>query len=232
MLYKETVEPRTLDLILRLHKDERLKEFNLVGGTALSLQIGHRKSIDIDLFSKKGFDATKLSDHLLKEYKAESLKSDTNSILCFINDIKVDLLSHQYPLIGPTVQTEGVRMVSLEDIGAMKLSAIVDNGKRLKDFVDIYNLLEHRPLKALTDAYEAKYPGVNRSIAHTSLLYHNDIIPVAVMNIGPKVAMKEIADRLRKAIQDPQKIFEPLSQKQQVSEKQKKNHKQSIRRRL
>jgi len=55
MLYKETVAPQTLDLIKRLFKDTRLDEFVLVGGTALSLQLGHRISIDIDLFSNKPF---------------------------------------------------------------------------------------------------------------------------------------------------------------------------------
>jgi hypothetical protein len=55
MLYKETVAAQTLDLIKRLFKDTRLDEFVLVGGTALSLQVGHRISIDIDLFSNKPF---------------------------------------------------------------------------------------------------------------------------------------------------------------------------------
>ena len=100
MLHKETVETQTLDLILRLFKDDLFNEFDLVGGTALSLQIGHRKSIDIDLFNRGAFDAVSLSDHLLKAYKAESIKTLKNGVFCFINDVKVDLLSHQYPLIS------------------------------------------------------------------------------------------------------------------------------------
>lgn len=50
MLYTETVETGTLDLIKELMRDKEFAAFNLVGGTALSLKIGHRKSIDIDLF--------------------------------------------------------------------------------------------------------------------------------------------------------------------------------------
>lgn len=75
MLYKETVAPQTLDLIKRLFKDTRLHEFVLVGGTALSLQIGHRISIDIDLFSNKTFDAANIASHLQKNYSAESVKT-------------------------------------------------------------------------------------------------------------------------------------------------------------
>ena len=51
MLHIATVEPHTLGLLNRLMRETPLAEFNLVGGTALSLQIGHRKSIDLDLFS-------------------------------------------------------------------------------------------------------------------------------------------------------------------------------------
>ena len=55
MLYKETVTQEMWELLQRLMKDEKLKEFNLVGGTALSLIIGHRLSIDLDLFSIKDY---------------------------------------------------------------------------------------------------------------------------------------------------------------------------------
>jgi len=52
-----------------------------------------------------------------------------------MEDVKVDFISHQYPLIKPVEVNEGIRMLSLEDIGAMKLHAIVQNGSRLKDFI-------------------------------------------------------------------------------------------------
>lgn len=142
MLYKETVAPQTLDLIERFFKDARLDEFVLVGGTALSLQIGHRISIDIDLFSDKPFDAANIASHLQKNYSAESVKTLKNGVFCFIEDIKVDVMSHQYPWVKDLIVSEGIRMVSLEDIGAMKLHAIVQSGSRLKDFIDIYFLLE------------------------------------------------------------------------------------------
>lgn len=61
MLHKETIEAETLDLIYRLVADENLKRFNLVGGTALALMIGHRISVDIDLFTDTEFDAEKLA---------------------------------------------------------------------------------------------------------------------------------------------------------------------------
>jgi hypothetical protein len=52
MLHYETVDAKTLGLIKQLLKTSICSELRLVGGTALALQLGHRKSVDIDLFGK------------------------------------------------------------------------------------------------------------------------------------------------------------------------------------
>ncbi|SDH36389.1 Nucleotidyl transferase AbiEii toxin, Type IV TA system [Dyadobacter soli] len=64
MLHEETVEASTLALIRRLMADENLSDFYLVGGTALSLRLGHRISIDIDLCTGKDFDSAAVCEHL------------------------------------------------------------------------------------------------------------------------------------------------------------------------
>ena len=66
MLHIETVEPNTLRVLRELMNIKELSAFNLVGGTALSLQLGHRKSDDIDLFSEKDFEKRPLIE-ILKE---------------------------------------------------------------------------------------------------------------------------------------------------------------------
>ena len=66
MLHKETVSPSTLELLTTLMKDCRLKHFVLVGGTSLSLQLGHRISVDLDLFSDLSFDESELSSYFQK----------------------------------------------------------------------------------------------------------------------------------------------------------------------
>lgn len=65
MLHKEAVTRETFKLLENLMSDPNLREFSLVGGTALSLYLGHRKSIDLDLFRKDGFSASALSLYLL-----------------------------------------------------------------------------------------------------------------------------------------------------------------------
>ena len=101
MLQTQTVEAGTLDLIKTLMKDAELSAFNLVGGTALSLMIGHRKSIDIDLFTNQDFDAENLAGHLSRAYHAEEINTIKNGIFCFLENVKVDLIAHQYPIFKP-----------------------------------------------------------------------------------------------------------------------------------
>lgn len=215
MLYTETVEAGTLDLIQRLMRDEKLVEFNLVGGTALSLKLGHRKSIDIDLFTGRDFDAPGLSNHLQKNYRADIHRTIKNGVFGFINDVKLDLIAHQYPLVKQIEVNNGIRMFSLEDIAAMKLNAILYNGTRMKDFVDIYALLEHLPLEILTDAFVKKYPDVNRDMAQKALLYHNDVhLKEKISYLGHAPKWAEIETRLKMAVVNPSVIFNFSMRKQ------------------
>mgnify|MGYP002511621548 CR=1 FL=1 len=68
MLYKETIEPKTLELLIDLQKEPLLSTFNLVGGTALALHLGHRKSIDLDFFTSESFDLEEVKMMLIKKY--------------------------------------------------------------------------------------------------------------------------------------------------------------------
>lgn len=211
MLQKETVEKRTMDLIDRLMADEKLMSFNLVGGTALALKIGHRTSIDIDLFTTKEFNAPEISSHLTNTYKVDRIQTISNGVFCLIDGIKVDILAHKYPLVEDMETVDGVRIVSLKDIGAMKLNAIYNNGTRLKDFVDVYALLEIFSLQELIDASEKKYPENNVPMVKNALLHHEDIdFTVSIDYIGKEIKWPAIADRLQKAIHNPQKVFSKL----------------------
>lgn len=146
MLHKETVSNEMWELLQKLMQDENLKDYFLVGGTALALRLGHRLSVDIDLFTTRDFDSKSMLQYLHKAYgaKENDSKLSKNTLLTYIDDIKVDFVTHNYPLLNPVEIAEGIRMISNEDIGAMKLHAIHQSGKRYKDFIDMYFLLENR----------------------------------------------------------------------------------------
>lgn len=97
-----------------------------MGGTALALQLGHRRSIDVDLFSTKEFDSGKLAEHLKSEYGASIHRQNNNGVFGYIGNTKFDILTDVHLLFDPVERVEGIRMLSLRDIGAMKMSAIYD----------------------------------------------------------------------------------------------------------
>ncbi|WP_206106098.1 nucleotidyl transferase AbiEii/AbiGii toxin family protein [Olivibacter sp. XZL3] len=196
-------------LLQQLMADEALKDFVLVGGTALSLKMGHRKSIDIDLFTDRDFDAPSILEHLEEHYGAERGRYLRNSVFSFINRVKVDIVSHQYPFQKPIETIEGIRMASNEDIGAMKLHAIVQSGSRLKDFIDMFFLLEQLPLIAFMNAYENKYPNTNAYIAQLGLTYHQniDFDEKVDLLVNRRIAWDDVANRLRQAVISPYQKF-------------------------
>lgn len=219
MLHTETVEAGTLGIIRQLLKDEVFKDFYLVGGTALSLKLGHRKSIDIDLFTHESFDARKIKEHLEKNYQVDEMRARRHGTFGYINKIKLDVVSHKYPPQRSVENIDGIRMLSLEDLGAMKLHAIVQNGARLKDFVDFNYLLEHKSLSDLLKVYESKYPESNKHIAQHALLYHNDIdFSFKVQSVKGEIRWEKIDRRLRDAVINPGKMF-----KSEFSQDQKKS---------
>ena len=68
MLHKETIDSKTLELLIDLQKEPLLSSFNLVGGTALALHWGHRRSVDLDFFTSEAFDLEEVKMMLVKNY--------------------------------------------------------------------------------------------------------------------------------------------------------------------
>jgi len=197
-----------VDLIRKLLADKHFSSFYLVGGTALALRIGHRRSVDIDLFTASDFNSNNISKYLISDYRAQRVQTINNGVFSFIEGVKVDILAHKYPLVDKAQEFEGIRMLSLKDIGAMKLNAIYGNGSRLKDFIDMYALLEIYPLRELLAASEKKYPENNIAIVKQALVHHQDIdFSVRIDYINREVKWKAIEDRLKKAFHNPQMTF-------------------------
>jgi hypothetical protein len=197
-----------LDLSKKLCQDDKLQDFRLVGGTALALQFGHRSSIDIDLFSNKDFNAGVIHDHILRTYNQSTSRNTTNSVMCSINNIKVDMIAHRYHWLKPPFQSEGLRMASPKDIAAMKIHAIYNAGNRQKDFVDLYYLLEKFPLNEMIQLYKQKYPDGFPNIAIESVRSFDRLaIDDQIIISGKQVPWNEIEIRLKEAVMNPNKVF-------------------------
>lgn len=200
MLHTETIDQSTLELLKKLQSKKYLDGFSLVGGTALALLYGHRKSIDIDLFSDFSFDVEQLLEKLSSDFQFKLFFSAENTIKGSINEIQVDFIAHRYPLIGKPLKLEGISILTVEDIAAMKLNAIAVSGQRVKDFIDIYYLLEEFSLADLISFYKQKYAQYNEVNVLKSITWFNDVVtedwPVILK--GNNLKWDEVKDRIVK----------------------------------
>ena len=210
MLHKDPfiISPDTFQLIQELQALPELEGFHLVGGTALALQLGHRNSIDIDLFVQNDFDDTELLNFISSNYEVKEIFRRKNTIISLINNIKTDFIKHNYPLLLPPTTEEGITFLSKEDISAMKFHAIIQSGKRLKDFIDVYFLLQHFSMADMIGFFIKKYTYSNPMIAMKAVNYFDEIDE----NIDPPkllkpLLLKEIKKRIQEATQKPNKIF-------------------------
>jgi hypothetical protein len=159
MLRKEAVLPELLNTIVKLQKEDIFKDFILGGGTGLALQIGHRESYDIDLFSQKELENKKILDYLLKNYSGSHTiynNEEKNILQVTIDKAAVDFVSIPAIIVENPVEEDGIKMFGLKDIAAMKLRAIVNKRNKAKDF-DICYLLQHFSLGEMFEYYKVKY---------------------------------------------------------------------------
>lgn len=209
MLEKRTVKKSTFELLKRLMNDKIFSDFFLVGGTSLALQLGHRKSIDLDLFTKNDIDVSILESHLKENYGFQQRFKANNTLKGDINGVFIDCIRYDYPLIKPILHEEGIRISSLEDICCMKLSAITDNGSRVKDFVDVAFLSTKFSLMEMLSFYKKKYSEENSVTPVKALLYFDDIDfmtePVELFNT--KFNWTKIRKRILDMVQNPEKRF-------------------------
>ena len=177
MLQKKSVEKAVFELLYSLQQKEYLKEFYLVGGTGLALIMGHRKSEDIDLFTPIDFNSADLLEKLESDFNYSMDYIETNTVKGSISGVKVDLLAHKYPLVQELWEIEDLRIASMDDISAMKVNSIVNDGTRAKDFIDIYFLVNEQgyTVRKLLENYKIKYGQRNAMHALKSLNYFEDV---------------------------------------------------------
>lgn len=149
--------------------------FYLAGGTALAFQIGHRRSMDLDFYTKKDFNYQKLRQELERKFKeATFIQGNDGTLIMKLDMVAVSFFHYPYSLIFPIVKFNNFPpMASIEDIAAMKLIAIADRGIK-RDFYDIYFLLKQFSLGEVFKWVKKKYPKFNTYSAVRGLTYFDD----------------------------------------------------------
>jgi len=171
-IHYNTVTPLLKSILYELMKAKELEKFRLVGGTSLSLQLGHRLSVDIDLFTDELYGSVdfKNIDAYLRTmfpYVSTSNKELIGMGTSYIignsdqDAIKLDLY-YTDPFIQDAIIIDNIRMATIQEIVAMKLD-VIELGGRKKDFWDIHELITHYEINQMLDLHQERYPyGSNR----------------------------------------------------------------------
>ncbi len=120
MLHYKTIDNKTLDLLRQLLSVPEFSKLRLAGGTSLALQIGHRKSVDIDLFGHIDADEFTIAEQLMKVGQTTRLQKSKNINIYLINNIKVDIVNYPYKWLEEAVIEDGLVLADKQDISAMK----------------------------------------------------------------------------------------------------------------
>lgn len=160
----ESLTPATLQAFRQVARLPFIASFYLAGGTGLSLHLGHRFSVDLDLFFP---DETAVSPdqrdalRLLLNHPSLAITYDNDgTFVATWQGVGISLFRLPlYPLVQQPILLEGVPLATIHEIGAMKLAAIIDRGTR-KDMVDLYYLLQVVSLDTIFEVAAVKYARV------------------------------------------------------------------------
>jgi predicted nucleotidyltransferase component of viral defense system len=153
------VTPEMRQLLIHIGQESFSHRFYLAGGTALSIQIGHRRSVDFDFFSETDeIDESSRKEIIigLSSHSVEVIESVQGNLLTLVDGIRIGFFSYGYPLVDDLVNYEKIAFASLIDIGLMKCDALISRGSR-KDFYDLFYITRSFQFDRLFQFGEKKY---------------------------------------------------------------------------
>lgn len=188
---------------------ERLGNFRgfyLAGGTALALQLGHRLSLDFDLFNDKELDENLLEDakRVFPEKNLTIAVNNKDELSVLINDIKLTFLHYPFPRLLALVEYERLGLLHYKEIAATKAYTIGRRGS-FKDYVDIYFVLMERGtgLAEIMELGQKKYRGeFNSRLFLEQLIYLDDIADEKIFFLKKPVTKEELEEFFKKAVGD------------------------------
>jgi hypothetical protein len=189
VLHYKTVKPELLELINQICRDPFFNGYRLVGGTSLSLQIGHRGSVDADFFSDgHGKPVPELLKYIFPKIISKMGKVEpANGCMGLTgNGLKLDVFDYGDPFVKPANVVDGIRLASLLDIGLMKLD-VQNRRSAWKDLIDLNAITNIHPLTELLSVYNLRYPPLPVKQCYMSLVKNLekppsvDLFPVELM---------------------------------------------------
>ena len=173
--HREVLPPGWFEAARRLADCSVLDGFYLAGGTGLALHVGHRRSVDLDLFQEAEFSSTGLRDRLRATEGLARLETAPGTVHLQLGGVKVSFLRYPYPLLFPVSRFDVLVVADPRDIACMKIDAVANRGSR-RDFVDLYIAARLYGLGRILEWFVEKYASVAYSRTHLlkALTYFED----------------------------------------------------------
>ena len=168
--------PNTETLLLKMIDScVFLDKYVLVGGSALSLHLCHRKSEDLDFFTyEDSFDKQEIFDYIKKFENKEILNQSDEQVDVLLDGIKVTFFNAQWAFLKPS-KVERFNLSSLEAIAAMKINVLFLRAK-YRDYYDIYFLVKKSmSLRKMFECSLNVLEGINFKLFSVALVYTDDI---------------------------------------------------------
>ncbi|MFA6047427.1 MAG: nucleotidyl transferase AbiEii/AbiGii toxin family protein [Parcubacteria group bacterium] len=174
-MFDQAIDKKTKRVFEKIAQTPIAKNFYLAGGTALALQLGHRKSIDLDWFCQNDFSNAEIKNQLASIGHLDIRSEDEGTIHGQLDGINITFLRYRYDQLFPFVVFNHANLSDERDISAMKIDAMSTRGSK-KDFIDIYFLLEKYLLADLIGFFKKKFKKISYNKLHIlkSLAYFED----------------------------------------------------------
>ena len=175
MIHKDVVGKKLLDLYLEIKNDALFSDYIMGGGTGLALQLGHRTSTDIDIFTTTNQDNRDILNRLNEKYNNYYIININKSVLeIVIKNIKIDFIRDNSNILEIPKTEDGITFFGIKDISAMKLRTILTRTKS-RDFIDIAYLLQKFSLTKMFGYYKKKYNSDDIPLIKMALLKSKQI---------------------------------------------------------
>jgi hypothetical protein len=175
----------------------------LAGGSALALQLGHRRSVDFDWFTKKTIEPAELVKDLNSTgLPVEITQNTEGTFVGKVGSVQYSVFRYRYDIVWRPIEFEGCTIASLLDIAAMKMTAIVQRATK-RDYVDLHSILVHAhvPLGEVLATMNRKFPGVDPTTALRALNYFNDVEKQSMPDMIAKTTWDEVKRGLTQTLE-------------------------------
>lgn len=202
-VHPAALTPEQTDVLLGSAAPARSWGAYLAGGSALALHLGHRRTVDLDWFTKNTVEP----DVLLADLRGigrpvEVAQNDEGTFLGRVGAVQYSVFRYRYDVVDVPLEYGGCTIASVRDIAAMKMTAIVQRATK-RDYVDLHAILvtARVPLSAIVATMRQKYPGLQPTTAVRALTHFSDVEKQLMPEMLVKTTWEDVKRGLARVVE-------------------------------